>query len=68
MFAPKRLERAYKYSREQAEQRNHGIKPEEDLTELEKGDLSGMMFGAFVVFAPVFLVLLALIILAFVFL
>ena len=62
MFAPKRLERAYKYSREQAEQ------PEEDLTELEKGDLSGMMFGAFVVFAPVFLVLLALIILAFVFL
>lgn len=68
MFAPKRLERAYDYSREQSKKRNDGVKPEEHPVELEKGDITGMILGAFIVFAPIFLVLLGLIILAFIFL
>lgn len=68
MFAPRRLDRAFKYSREQAKKRNLGVVPEEHPTELEKGDLTAMILGAFVVFAPVFLVLLGLIILVFIFL
>lgn len=68
MFAPRRLDRAFKYSREQAKKRNLGVIPEDDPMELEKGDLSAMIIGAFIVFAPIFLVLLGLILLVFIFL
>ena len=56
------------FSREQAEKRNQSANPEEGLLTLEKGDLPAMMLAGFIVFAPVFLVLFALIVLAFIFL
>ncbi|HHT21474.1 MAG TPA: hypothetical protein GXZ74_08560 [Tissierellia bacterium] len=68
MFAPKRLERAYDYSREQSKKRNEGQQPEDNPVQLEKGDITGMILGAFIVFAPIFLVLLGLILLTFIFL
>ena len=68
MFAPRRLERAFQYLREQAKKRNDGVEPQDQPMELEKGDLWAMILAAFRVFAPVFLVLLALLILVFFFL
>ena len=67
MFAPKRLERAYDYSREQSKKRNEGQQPEDNPVQLEKGDITGMISGIHR-FAPIFLVLLGLILLTFIFL
>lgn len=70
MIFQKKVDRAFDYLKEQKAKRESERKdiPYREDDELEKGDLFSMIVAAFIVFAPVFLILLVLIVLSFIFL
>lgn len=70
MIFQKKVDRAFEYLREQKKRREGERKVDENRpdVELEQGDLFSMIVAAFIVFAPVFIILLILIVLSFIFL
>lgn len=70
MLFQKKVDRAFAFLREQKLRREgeRSTTAYEEEDQLEKGDLLAMIVAAFIVFAPVFLILIVLIVLSFIFL